>query len=110
MPIEVSNVAYGFKGIHFLSVYCWGYEKCIICRLCEVICPAHAITLDSGNEMRCCAVYEINYVRCIFCRLCVEICPIDAIAESIGIEVYLFNIHEWIQNKSVLLMNGMNSW
>ena len=57
-------------------------EKCIMCKMCENICPPKCITVGVGkNEegKRELTGYDIKIDRCIFCGLCVEVCPTKAI-------------------------------
>lgn len=47
-------------------------EKCRKCRRCVDICPAKALSLDSGH-------IELTEEKCIRCYCCHEMCPFDAI-------------------------------
>jgi ferredoxin len=46
-PFEKGPVSPRFRGEHALRRYPNGEERCIACKLCEAICPAQAITIES---------------------------------------------------------------
>ncbi len=57
-------------------------DKCIMCKLCENICPPKCIAMEIGKNAegkRELNGYNIKIDRCIFCGLCVEVCPTQAI-------------------------------
>lgn len=77
-----------FRGRHELRRYDNGLEMCIGCELCQVSCPAAAITVKATENdpqkpnspgERYAYVYEIDMLRCIFCGLCEDACPTDAL-------------------------------
>ena len=46
-PEEKTPQSPRFRGLHALRRYPNGEERCIACKLCEAVCPALAITIDS---------------------------------------------------------------
>src|SRR5690349_17024645 len=81
-PEEETPRSVRFRGIHALRRYPNGEERCIACKLCEAVCPALAITIDSTmreDGSRRTTRYEIDLFKCIYCGLCEESCPVDSI-------------------------------
>ena len=85
-------------------------EKCVACKLCEVVCPPKAITIAIGefsnqNEReRVPAQFEIDMGRCIVCGMCEEACPVDAIAMS-NVHVMSSASRESIKFKKTILLD-----
>ncbi len=81
-PEEKTPKSVRFRGLHALRRYDDGTERCIACKLCEAVCPALAITIES-NELpdgeRRTSRYDIDLFKCIYCGFCEEACPVDAI-------------------------------
>src|SRR2546421_5593044 len=47
-PFEKGPISPRFRVEHALRRYPNGEGRCIACKLCEAICPAHAITIEAG--------------------------------------------------------------
>jgi NADH dehydrogenase (ubiquinone) Fe-S protein 8 len=108
-PFEKGSISVRFRGEHVLRRYISGEERCIACKLCEVVCPALAITIDSKiqlNDSRQTTRYDIDMTKCIFCGLCQEACPVDAVVEGPNFEYSTFTHDELLYDKKKLLNNG----
>jgi len=84
-PQEKTPMSPRFRGLHALRRYPNGEERCIACKLCEAVCPAMAITIESAQRedgTRRTTRYDIDLAKCIFCGLCEESCPVDSIVET----------------------------
>jgi len=84
-PEEKTPLSPRFRGLHALRRYDDGEERCIACKLCEVVCPALAIQIESEERddgSRRTTRYDIDLTKCIFCGFCQEACPVDAIVET----------------------------
>ena len=93
-PEEKTPLSPRFRGLHALRRYENGEERCIACKLCEAVCPAMAITIESevrDDGSRRTSRYDIDLTKCIFCGFCEEACPVDAIVET--------NIFEYFGDK-----------
>ena len=49
-PEEKTPQSPRFRGLHALRRYPNGEERCIACKLCEAVCPALAITIESEQR------------------------------------------------------------
>ena len=84
-PEEKTPLSPRFRGLHALRRYPNGEERCIACQLCEAVCRALAITIESETRddgSRRTIRYDIDLTKCIFCGFCEEACPVDAIVET----------------------------
>ncbi|MCS3902909.1 NADH-quinone oxidoreductase subunit I [Methylohalomonas lacus] len=84
-PEEKTPQSPRFRGLHALRRYPNGEERCIACKLCEAVCPAVAITIESEQRddgTRRTTQYDIDLTKCIFCGFCEESCPVDSIVET----------------------------
>jgi len=108
-PMEKTPQSPRFRGIHALRRYPNGEERCIACKLCEAVCPALAITIDSEKRedgSRRTTRYDIDLFKCIFCGFCEESCPVDSIVETHIHEYHFDQRGQSILTKSQLLAIG----
>ena len=85
-PLEKLPVSPRYRAVHkLLGLLESGNNRCIGCGLCEKICVANCIRIDTkvDEESRKEVLdYSINLGRCIFCGYCAEVCPELAIVHS----------------------------
>jgi len=108
-PEEKTPKSPRFRGLHALRRYPNGEERCIACKLCEAVCPALAITIESTQRddgIRCTTSYDIDLFKCIFCGFCEESCPVDSIVLTDILEYHFENREESILTKDKLLAIG----
>jgi len=108
-PEEKTPQSPRFRGLHALRRYPNGEERCIACKLCEAVCPALAITIESDvarDGTRRTTRYDIDLFKCIYCGFCEEACPVDAIVETRILEYHMENRGENIMTKEKLLAVG----
>ncbi|WP_006786717.1 NADH-quinone oxidoreductase subunit NuoI [Thiorhodospira sibirica] len=108
-PEESTPLSPRFRGRHALRRYPNGEERCIACKLCEAVCPALAITIESTTRddgTRRTTRYDIDLFKCIYCGFCEEACPVDSIVET---QVFAYDFkqrQDAIQTKAMLLAYG----
>ena len=108
-PEEKTPQSARFRGLHALRRYPNGEERCIACKLCEAVCPALAITIESdvaNDGTRRTTRYDIDLFKCIYCGFCEEACPVDAIVETRIHEYHMEHRGENIMSKDKLLAVG----
>ena len=109
-PEEKTPQSNRFRGLHALRRYPNGEERCIACKLCEAVCPAMAITIESeqraNDNSRLTTRYDIDLTKCIFCGFCEEACPVDAIVETRVFEYHGETRGVIYYTKQMLLANG----
>ena len=108
-PEEKTPQSHRFRGLHAQRRYPNGEERCIACKLCEAVCPALAITIESEQRedgSRRTTRYDIDLFKCIYCGFCEEACPVDAIVETRIFEYCFENRGENIMTKDKLLAVG----
>lgn len=97
-PEEQTPLSPRFRGLLALRRYPNGEERCIACKLCEAVCPALAITIESeprDDGSRRTTRYDIDMFKCINCGLCEESCPVDSIVVT---PIHHYHISERGQN------------
>ncbi len=97
-PEEKTPQSPRFRGLHALRRYPNGEERCIACKLCEAVCPALAITIDSQQRedgTRRTTRYDVDLFKCIYCGFCEEACPVDSIVLT---RVFDYHFEERGQN------------
>ena len=108
-PEERTPQSPRFRGLHALRRYPNGEERCIACKLCEAVCPALAITIESeerNDGSRRTTRYDIDLFKCIYCGFCEEACPVDAIVETRVLDYHFESRGEHIVTKDRLLAHG----
>jgi NADH-quinone oxidoreductase subunit I len=108
-PEEKTPKSPRFRGLHALRRYPNGEERCIACKLCEAVCPALAITIDSEQRddgTRRTTRYEIDLFKCIYCGYCEESCPVDSIVLTDILEYHMETREEGVVGKEKLLAIG----
>lgn len=108
-PDEKTPTSPRFRGLHALRRYPNGEERCIACKLCEAVCPALAITIDSeprDDGSRRTTKYEIDLFKCIYCGFCEESCPVDSIVLTNMADYHIEGRGENILTKEKLLAIG----
>jgi NADH-quinone oxidoreductase subunit I len=108
-PEEKTPQSPRFRGLHALRRYENGEERCIACKLCEAVCPAMAITIESTvreDGTRRTSRYDIDLTKCIFCGFCEESCPVDSIVETRLLEYHGEKRGDLYYTKEMLLAVG----
>ena len=108
-PEEKTPQGFRFRGLHAQRRYANGEERCIACKLCEAVCPALAITIESEqreDNTRRTTRYDIDLTKCIFCGLCEESCPVDSIVETRILDYHGEKRGDLLYTKEMLLAVG----
>ncbi len=108
-PEEKTPLSPRFRGLHALRRYPSGEERCIACKLCEAVCPAMAITIESDQRAdgtRRTTRYDVDLTKCIFCGFCEESCPVDSIVETHILEYHGEKRGDLYFTKDMLLAVG----
>lgn len=108
-PEEKTPLSPRFRGLHALRRYPNGEERCIACQLCEAVCPAMCITIESEERpdgTRRTTRYDIDLFKCIYCGFCEEACPTDAVVMTRFFEFHMEERDQAVIDKNGLLMHG----
>lgn len=108
-PEEQTPISPRFRGLLALRRYPNGEERCIACKLCEAVCPALAITIESDareDGSRRTTRYDIDVFKCINCGLCEESCPVDSIVVTPIHHYHMSERGQNIMTKEKLLAIG----
>jgi len=108
-PEEKTPMSPRFRGLHALRRYPNGEERCIACKLCEAVCPAMCITIESEERpdgTRRTTRYDIDLFKCIYCGFCEEACPTDAVVMTRYFEFHMEERDQAVIDKNGLLMHG----
>ena len=108
-PEEKTPQSPRFRGLHALRRYPNGEERCIACKLCEAVCPAMAISIESEQRddgSRRTTRYDIDLTKCIFCGFCEESRPVDSIVETHILEYHGEKRGDLYYTKDMLLAIG----
>jgi len=118
-PEERTQFSNRFRGEHALRYYDDGEERCIGCKLCEAVCPAQAIFIETEERVeetkhsqnlisgaRRTKRYEIDMTKCIYCGLCEQACPVEAIVQTPNMDFAVEDRKDLIYTKEKLLENG----
>ncbi len=108
-PEERTPMSPRFRGLHAQRRYPNGEERCIACKLCEAVCPAMAITIESeqrNDGTRRTTRYDIDLTKCIFCGFCEESCPVDSIVETRVFDYHGEKKGDLLYTKPMLLAVG----
>ncbi len=108
-PEEKTPMSPRFRGLHALRRYPNGEERCIACKLCEAVCPAMCITIESEERpdgTRRTTRYDIDLFKCIYCGFCEEACPTDAVVMTRYFEFHMEERTQAVIDKNGLLMHG----
>ena len=90
-PMEKFVMPPRYRGVHkLMRLLESGSERCIGCGLCEKICVANCIAMETSlgaDGRKKVDNYSINLGRCVYCGLCADVCPEIAIVHGCEYEL-----------------------
>ena len=107
-PEEFTPKSNRYRGMLALRRYPNGEERCIGCKLCEAVCPALAIKIETQERddgTRRTTRFDIDGFKCIHCGLCEQACPVDSIVLT-DESHYTLDRKTQIMDKDMLLSIG----
>lgn len=110
-PDERYSLPVGSRGIPVLLSDEQGTLKCIVCELCEKICPVRIIEIkwhrDEQTRKKVLDEFNLDASRCMLCGLCAEVCPAEAIAMSDHYELAAYDLPSLVFDKEKLQQLGL---
>ena len=112
-PTDVSDNE-RYRGVHRLTKWDDGSEKCVACYMCATACPAQCIFIEAEERFDEVAEkrpkqFKIDLLECVYCGYCVEACPCDAIRMDTGIFSFTGSKREDFFVDKEYLMNNERS-
>ncbi len=107
--VQPKDITKRYRGLHRLTKWNDGSEKCVACYMCATACPSQCIFIEAQERFDNIAEkrpkeFKIDLLECVFCGYCVDACPCDAIRMDTGIFSFVAsNRDEFIINKQQLL-------
>lgn len=109
-PDERIDPPVGTRGVPVLLSDESGQLKCVVCELCEKICPVHIIEIKwhrDAERKKVLDEFNLDASRCMFCGLCAEVCPAEAIAMSDYYELADYHLSSLVYDKERLQQLGL---
>ena len=110
-PMEKFVMPPRYRGVHkLMRLLESGSERCIGCGLCEKICVANCIAMETSlgaDGRKKVDNYSINLGRCVYCGLCADVCPEIAIVHGCEYEL-ASEQRAYYSFKEDLLIRGEN--